>query len=503
MSFSTKIFEGIENNLQVKSAGQNILDILPLDGGYWGDGWNELLPYLALLYYKQCSPIFSAISWVAEEFASIKPRVWDEKAKKYIEHDVLELLNHPFGDVNWLEFAEEFASQYLVTGNNYTVATGFVNKPPLEIMNMYPAAVNILPSSRDGYAGSFIVTTPYYAETFNRDESTGYWRFLKNNYAGSIATAEIWQTKRFNPRNRAGLGNYGMSKLTPIYYEIRQHLSASLHNLGLLDNGARLSMVFTTDKVLTPDVFERLKQQIADKYSGSRNAGKTYLAESGLKVEEMGMNNKDMDFMSLKKEVTERIYNALKVPVALMNVDRATMNNMEKSILMLYDFAVIPLATRIFQELTMFLMSRYKNSENLEITFNRLEIPALAERELVNVKQKQSLGIYKINELRSMLGEEPTEGGDNVFIATSNAPITALEENDGEESKPDGEDDGNAKPAAAQTNPDKVVEGEDKEIEEMNKSYLDDLSKLSFTDGTKLFSSLQLNNMKNSYAAKS
>lgn len=397
-------------------------------------GSNSIMASTALLYYKRCSPIFTAINLIADEFANMKPYVYDKKAKKFIDdHESLELLSHPFGDTTWTEFAQQMASYFLVTGNNYILLTGPADKPPVEMQNIYPGAVSILPSPRDGYAGSYLVTTPYYSYTLNRKETLKHFRFLDK-----YETTEIWQIKTFNPQSQAGFSYYGLSKLNPIYYEMEQHMQASVHNLALLMNGARMSAVFSVEGELKEETYKRLKDEIQRCYEGSSNAGKTFLAEAGLKAQEMGMNNVDMDFLQLKKEVTYQMYTTLKVPLQMVSLEKTTLNNMENGILMLYDNCVIPTSNRLFSELTMAVMPRYKNSENLIYTYNEDDITALKDRKVAQTEKKSKMGIYTINESRSSLGEDPVEGGDNIFIPSTNQPISVLAEAGDDDETSDG-----------------------------------------------------------------
>jgi HK97 family phage portal protein len=400
-------------------------------------GWHDILAYQALIYYRMISPINTGINTIVDEFANIVPYVYEKKSKTYLDdHDVLELLSHPFGDMTWSEFATEAAIYYLVTGNNYTTITGNINKPPLEMMNMPPWVVTALVGTRDGYNYQYNVSNLVGSTQFVRDEKLvdKYFRFVNQQ----TELQELWHMRRFNPRNQPGNPWYGMSVLTPNYFEIEQHLNSSIHNKSLLKNGAKLSLLFTTDATLPQDSYDRLKAQMLE-YSSPENAGKPFLADNGIDVKEMGLNNKDMDFLELKKEVTYSIYNNLKVPLPLVLPERTTLNNLENSMTMLYDRAVIPLANRILQELTLFLMPRYKGSEDLIITFKKDDITALEGRKLDQIDKQSKLGVFTINEIRSMLSYEEVEGGDVIFRSATDAPISSLAniDNDNKESPPD------------------------------------------------------------------
>lgn len=228
--------------------------------------------------------------------------------------------------------------------------------------------------------------------------------------------------KEFNPL--MSFNNlYGMPKIMPIWYEIEQYINSSAHNLSLLRRGARVSGAVTSDMKLDDDEFMRLNEQVDRFYSGSTNAGRVMILESGMQFQEMSLSNKDMDFLELKKNVTNTIYMALKIPLPLVNIEHSTQSNMENSLLSLYDNAVMPLLKRIYFELTNFLMPRYPNLQGLEINYSPDEITALQPRRTQNLLNIRQTGVLTINEIRAIMGYEPLQGGDNLFGALSDGPI--------------------------------------------------------------------------------
>jgi HK97 family phage portal protein len=209
-----------------------------------------------------------------------------------------------------------------------------------------------------------------------------------------------------------------MSNLTPIFYEIEQYIEASIHNTSLLRRGARVSGALQSDNNLTDEQFMRLQEQVNNFYSGSDNAGRPLLLEAGMNFTEMSMNNKDMDFLELKKNVTYMIYNALKIPLPLISPEHSTLSNMEIAKLNLYDNAILPIARRIYTELSIFLLPRYRKDNELtryRLSYSPGEITALEPRRNDELNKLNELGILTINELRAKIGYEPLEGGDNVL----------------------------------------------------------------------------------------
>lgn len=375
--------------------------------------------YQCIRYYQQCAPLFSAIQLIADEIATINPYLYNKPTNQFIDDSpLLKLLTYPNMDVTGSEFFEQIACYYLITGNCFIVATGTVNRPVRELFVVPPQYVT-LTSGADGYTETITINPDYlFAETFTRKEVDGRFRFYAND------DKEIWHMKEFNPL--MGANNlYGMPKLMPIFYEIEQYINASIHNLSLLKRGARPSGAMVAQEPLTDDQFMRLSEQMDKFYAGSNQAGRLMLLENGIDFKEMSISNKDMDFMELKKNVTNTIYNALKIPLPMISTEHTTMSNMDIAKLNLYDNAVLPLTNRIFAELTNFLMPRYTQDKNIIITYSDDEITALQPRRNDDLIKIKDIGVLTANEIRKEMGYEPLEGGDSLYGPASNVPIAS------------------------------------------------------------------------------
>lgn len=77
--------------------------------------------------------------------------------------------------------------------------------------------------------------------------------------------------------------------------------------------GGFLGQVFTTDKVMTKDSFNRAKQELADRYSGVDNAFKVALFDSNLKAENVTNNLRDMDFSNTRNHTRDEIFSAFNI----------------------------------------------------------------------------------------------------------------------------------------------------------------------------------------------
>ena len=386
------------------------------NSAYYGNSGNRLTPSQALVYYSDIAPLFTGIDMIAAELGSIDIAIKDTKAGQYLfEHDLIKLINNPSAFSSGREFLEQLASFYLITGNVFIIATGPVTRPPLELQVVNPACVQ-LQAGLDGYLDEITVvgTNGTTSRKFKRKEVGGRFRY----YAG--AEAEIWHIKSFNSKLYAG-ELWGMSPLTPIMHELEQYVESAIHNLSLLKRGTRPSGALKFNDNLTDEQFQRYQQQVDNFYSGGRNAGRLLLLENA-DFQEMGQSNRDMDFVNLTRAITNTIYSSLRIPLPLINAEFSTYDNLATSKVNFYDNAVLPLLKRLLEELTAFLMFRFK-SDTLVLSFDPESIESLEGRRVDKAAKLQTTGILTVNELRNIVGYEPVVGGDTILVDFNKTPL--------------------------------------------------------------------------------
>lgn len=376
-----------------------------------GNSLHDLSAHVALTYYRKVSPIFDAVDRLTDEMASIRPVIYDKKKEEYItDHPLLDLLNRPNAFQSGDLFIKEMATYFLVTGNTYIEATGAVNRPALELFTDHPSNITITADQNDGYPDKYSVTTKIHNENFKREEFGTSYRYLND-----FDTREILHIKTVNPTNSMDY-LYGMSRLTPIYYEIEQYMNASVHNLALLKNGATPSGVLSTEQNLNDDQYQRLLLEMNKFFQGAENAGRPMVAEGGLKYSSISHNNKDMDFLNLKKDVRDMLYSNLRIPLAYISRDQMTMSNMDAAKYIFYDNAVLPFYKRLMNDLGDKLMPRYGlDPDQFDVTYEESSIPTLVMRHFEETKELNSMSVLSKNEIRTRLGYDEKEGLDDVL----------------------------------------------------------------------------------------
>ena len=365
-------------------------------------------PSSALSLYDKSTAVSIPVNMVADAFASIVPVIQVKGDEILDTHPVLDLLNNPSPDYSRTLLFEMLGKDYLVTGETEVVALGGVNRPPLELQPISPKNISVN-EGQGGLNHSFIVAGNTMPGNYLRTRKRNTVRY----FDGGLR--EIKQIRNYSTRNNSLLR--GQSPLVSASKEALQHIKGGDHNISLLDNGGRVSLVFHFDADLNKDEFEETKERVKAQYGGTSKAGMIGVTSGGkLSINEMGTNNKDMDFANLQLMAQRAVALQYKVPLPLLTTDASTFNNYKEARAALFMDAVLPLADRIFNGLNELLMPRYGLDPNVyKITYDTTQIAALVTIALEELKLRKEINIESDNELRATIGRKPYKGGDVVM----------------------------------------------------------------------------------------
>lgn len=412
--------KGCPTDKGIRQVALQANSLLGMAVGYGTGFYNgSVSDYEAMQLYRQSSAVATAVDIIAQEIENINPVVRLKDGSVDDSHDILDLLMDP-NDFNesYTDFIGDYARNWLLTHNAFVYAAGNVSRPPLEIYSVKPQNVTEGEDTNDVYPMSFNVS---------RGQPTGnYTRFLKPKvgyryYDGNLK--EVWQTRGYSSR---AVNTRGDSPLLPICLEIYQQIKGRIHNVSLLDNGARPSMLVTfKDETITQEDFDYRVDKFNKQMKGVANSGKPiFTAADDIAVNEMGQSNRDMDYLNMDVNARNTIFSRYNVPLPLVDNSASTFNNLGSSVEHLYDFAVLPNVQKIFMSLTMFLAPRYGLSpRDVQITYNMDDIEALQDRMLNQLKLRREMNLETVNELREyMPNREPLDGQDVFYQASTLVP---------------------------------------------------------------------------------
>lgn len=340
---------------------------------------------------------YRAINMVAKAAASAEWYLYQNKNGKNLRlnnHPALALLTRPSHATSCNDFFEQIYSYLLISGNAY-IALTIIDNRPYELNILRPDRVEIVPGQY-GYPVGY------------KYKIGDYEKF----YPYEVDNSNVLHLKQFNPINDW----YGLSPVEAAAYAIDQHNQAAKWNQSLLQNGARPSgaLIIKNDSnypgFLTDDQFERIKREIEESYTGSRNSGRPLLLEGGVEWKEMGLSNRDMDFMEAKHTSAREIALAFGVPPQLLGIPGDnTYSNMQEARLALWEQTILPLLDYVQNELNHWLAAKYQ--ENISFVYNKDNITALAPRRQRQWERINNADFLTINEKRELLGFPPLKEG--------------------------------------------------------------------------------------------
>lgn len=368
--------------------------------------------------YKSVAPLSTSIDKIADEFKSIQPHLEnDNTGELSLKSPIIELLKSPNADTTQKEFFRQIASLFEIHGNVYIIASS-VNETsePKEITAINPIDITINENETDGYPSHYDYNSCNGNIVFYRREFADKFRYLTKD-----GMQELWHIKNFGVDD---LKIEGFSKINSIYYKCRQWLLGGLHNMSMLERGARISLLVSTDGRVDDKQREKLKADLNNKYSGAENSGRIMLLQGGqMSVKEMSQSNKDMDFINLETQAEKSIYSKYNIPLPLVMTDSQTFDNYRQANNIFYNSVILPLADKIYEELSIFLFPRYKIDINkFSLGYNKSEIAGLEAQTLANLKLLKEVDILNRDELRALVGYSKTTDGDVFYMPANLIP---------------------------------------------------------------------------------
>ena len=238
--------------------------------------------------YVKNAIAYRAVKLVAENVGGCAFLV-EEGGQTRDRHPLLDLIARPNPRQDGAQFLEAVATHLLLAGNAYVEAVA-VDGAPRELHVLRPDRMKLIPGA-DGWPEAYEYTVAGRSVRFAQDGD---------------GVKPILHVATFHPLD----DYYGFPPLEAAQTSLDVHNAASAWNKALLDNAARPSgaLVYKGEngQNLSEEQFERLREELAANFQGSRNAGRPLLLEGGLSWQSMSLSPKDMDFLAAKHAAAPR-----------------------------------------------------------------------------------------------------------------------------------------------------------------------------------------------------
>ncbi|MCK5237504.1 MAG: phage portal protein [Deltaproteobacteria bacterium] len=252
--------------------------------------------------YAQSVWVYSTIKTIAENLSQVPFQIGtkasgDEEFKVQEEGDLQELFKNPNPYMSGETLFEATYTYMGLRGEAFWILDGRENvtQIPSEIWTFDPIRFQPMHDKESGLLLG--------------------WKY-KGKKTVVFPVDQVIHFKYFNPYDDIR----GLAPLTAVQSAIDQDFYSNEYNKTFFESGATVGGFISADKPLTPEQFNRLKDQFDQRHKGAKNAHKVGILEGGMTFQDAKITQKDMEFIKGKKITREEIFAAFKMNAVVMGI---------------------------------------------------------------------------------------------------------------------------------------------------------------------------------------
>ena len=225
-------------------------------------------------------------------------------------------------------------------------------------------------------------------------------------------------------------GLKGLSRIEYAKEALKFAKNAGQYGNDIFKNATAPSGAFEMDGELSDEAYERLKEDLQEKYAGLQNAGTPLLLEGGLQFKPLSIKNSDAEWLASRKFNREEVAAIFGVPVAMLNdAANTAYGNLEQKYLEFYSGTILPLTTIIEEQFRRSLLSQdEKRFTVFKFKFNAMLRVDTATRASY-YQTRFNIGSITPNEIRAYEDENQLEAGDETYVQLNLATLKTVNEN--------------------------------------------------------------------------
>ena len=253
-------------------------------------------------------------------------------------------------------------------------------------------------------------------------EYEGRYYYYDNNTGESLEYEEVLH---FKIMSQDGL--IGTSPIDTCANSISWGLGLEQYGNSYFQNGAKLSGVLQTDRALSTEAIDRLRNSFDMNYSKIGDSNKTMILEEGLKFTGISLSNEASQFLSSRQFSIEEIARIFNIPPHLLrDLSKSSFNNIQEQSREFVQYSLMPYLAMIEQEMTCKLFKKNEQGK-LFIEFNTNALLRGNPKERADYYRTMlNIGAMSINEIRQKENMNVVENGDNLFMQLNMATVDTI-----------------------------------------------------------------------------
>mgnify|MGYP003634342130 CR=1 FL=1 len=222
-------------------------------------------------------------------------------------------------------------------------------------------------------------------------------------------------------------GMIGQSPIDTCANSISWGLALEQYGNSYFSNGAKVSGVLQTDRALSTEAIDRLRNSFDQNYSKIGDAQKTLILEEGLKFNTISLSNEASQFLASRQFSIEEIARIFNIPPHLLrDLSKSSFNNIQEQSREFVQYSLMPYLSMIEQEMTTKLFKKAEQGK-LFIEFNTNALLRGNPKERAEYYRTMlNIGAMTINEVRQKENMNVVSEGDNLFMQLNMATVEQI-----------------------------------------------------------------------------
>ena len=292
------------------------------------------------------SAVWAAMRLLSESVSSLPVKVCKKEANGdivEIENDLSYLLKYaPNTYQNKITFIEKIMMDLLCNGNSYVRIVRNNAGRPIELLPLNYAGVTVYFRDNRVY-----YTSDQEAGTFESDNMLHFKLITDVNAAKGNTSVDG--------------GIVGLSPIEQNANAISWGQSVEEYGRTFFSNGAKLSGVLKTDRSLSEQAIDRLRNSFNNNYAKLSGANQTAVLEEGLTYQPISISAEQAQFLASRQFSIEEIARIFNVPPHLLkDLTKSSFNNIEMQSQEFVTYALMPYLTKIETEMNLLIRLHFQ-----------------------------------------------------------------------------------------------------------------------------------------------
>jgi len=283
----------------------------------------------------------------------------------------------------FLEILDDITRDEYVFGNAFVEVVYGADGKPKELWNLDTTSVRVLADDHGAILG--YVQTP---------------RYTVSN-AGKV-TFESREMIHFKLGTK-GATLYGLSPLVSLILPITVDKFAQVYNRAFFVNGAKIRGAFIM-KDATPEQVERNREYLQSRAKNPDGAHSDLVLEGQIEFKQIGVNQKDMEFLELREFTRNEILAVYGVPpskVSIIETGNIGAGTGEHQTNTFYEETILPYQMRVAEKITKHIIRNGFGITDWAFQFNKRSIDEKDQAEIFNIYLQN--GVFSPAEVRRIV----------------------------------------------------------------------------------------------------